>query len=350
MSEQKHGKLAIRFALSLVIGGFFLYFSVVNLPIDWEALPSQLASVNPWALVGFAVGFFFVHIIRIRRWFYLVRPLGQTDFKPVFHAGAIGFAALMMLPFRLGELLRPYVLSKHGQVSMSTALGSAVVERVVDGLAITLLLFVALTTQPTLEAQTGVVWTAGIISGVIFGSTLIVLLLCGWKRELTLRVLRRIGEPISKGLTDRALGLLRGFLEGVRSLHGGPDLLLFLALTVLYWGVNGATLAFIAQAFGLSIGLWQGMALLSILVIGIMIPGPPGHVGTFQYFMRLGFSLFIVVETQETAVFACVATVHVIQFVIQIVSGLPSWFLYGFSLRRALDESEEVSEVDAAQS
>jgi uncharacterized protein (TIRG00374 family) len=333
----------IRLTLSLGLGGLFLYLSVRNLDVNWSELPALVAEVSPWHLVVFSLGFLVVHLVRMWRWFYLVKPLGVTDKAAVMHASAIGFAAIMILPLRLGELIRPYLLARDcRQVSVTAALGTAVIERVIDGLSITLLLFISLTTQPTRVEASAQVWTAGWISGAIFGATLFVLVLCWWKRTTTIRILRRIGNLVSETITARIIGLLEGFLDGVGTLRAGGDFYRFLLLTAAYWAINGATIAYLAQAFSLDIGLWQSAAVLSILVIGIMIPAAPGHVGTFEHFLTIGLGLFIPLEGIGTRIIAFITTMHILQFIVQIVSGIPSWLARGVSLRRAIDESNAI--------
>jgi uncharacterized membrane protein YbhN (UPF0104 family) len=222
---------------------------------------------------------------------------------------------------------------------VTAALGTAVIERVIDGLSITLLLFLTLTTQPTRVEASTQVWMAGWISGGVFGVTLLVLLLCWWQRSTTIRILRRVGNLVSRGLTARAIGLLEGFLDGVGTLRAGGDFYRFLLLTLAYWAINGATIAYLAQAFDLYIDLWQSMAVLSILVIGIMIPAAPGHVGTFEHFLTIGLGLFIPLEGIGTRVIAFITMMHLLQLIVQVTAGIPSWLLRGVSLRRALHDT-----------
>jgi uncharacterized protein (TIRG00374 family) len=338
-SKPTPAKLWFRLLLSLSLGGFFLYLSVRGLNVDWAQLPSLIAAVSVWHLIIFSLGFGVVHWVRMWRWLYLVKPLGVTDKAAVMHASAIGFAAIIILPLRLGELIRPYLLARDSrQISVTAALGTAVIERVIDGLSITLLLFLTLTTQSTRVEANAQVWMAGWISGAVFGAALLVLLLSWWKRATTLRILRRLGNLVSESITSRIIGLLEGFLDGVGTLRAGGDFYRFLALTLAYWAINGATIAYLAQAFSLHIDLWQSMAVLSILVIGIMIPAAPGHVGTFEHFLTIGLGLFIPIEDIGTRVIAFITTMHLLQLIVQVAAGIPSWLIRGVSLRRALRE------------
>lgn len=310
--------------------------------VDWSHLPDQLGDVSLVAVLLFVLMYTVVHGVRIWRWYYMLRPLGMRRFGPALSAGAIGLAAVVIVPLRLGELVRPYLIARDTDVPMSAALGTAVVERVIDGLVVTGMLFVLLLTLPTRADGPAAVWTAGTIAAVIFVSTSIVLVFAWLKRGPTLRVLEAIGNRISRGLTTKALALLEGFLDGVATLRrAGRDLAGFTATTALYWVLNAASMAYLAQAFGLELGVLEAAAAMSILVIGIMVPGAPGHIGTYEYFFQAGLAMFIAVDAQPERVIAYIATLHVLQFLVQIVLGAPFLLMSGVSLRRAIAAGED---------
>ena len=277
-----------------------------------------------------------VHGTRLLRWYYLLRPLGLKKFRPALNAGAIGLAAIVIVPLRLGEFVRPYIISRDTHIPMSAALGTAVVERVIDGLSVTLILFLTLFTVTTRADAPAVVWTAGVISLAAFSSIMTVLMLCWWQRQRTIAILRTIGNKVSAKLTQKLLALLDSFLDGVASLRTGGDLYRFLFYTILYWIGNALTLTYLANAFGIELGVWEGFAVMSMLVIGIMVPGGPGHIGTFEFFLQAGLSLFVAVSLMPEKVLAFVATLHVLQFLIQVLFAIPFWLADGINLRRAL--------------
>ena len=362
-------KTWLKFLFSIGLSVLFLYLAVSNLGgcpdgstceagqcvgeacgeacpscIVWSELPAQIAKLSMVTLGLYILAFLAIHVFRIWRWYFLLRPLGLKEFGPALNAGAIGLAAIIIVPLRLGELVRPYLISRDTDIPMTAALGTAVVERVVDGLSVTLILFIGLLLVPTQTQEPGFVWTAGTISAGVFGTVMTVLLLSWWKREATSRVLRRIGEPISKGLTDKALRLLDGFLDGVASLRAGGDLYYFLLFTFFYWLFNGASLALLANGFGIELTVWEGYTVMAILVIGIMVPGGPGHVGTFEFFLQAGLGLYIAVETMPDKVVAFIATLHVVQFLIQLVVGIPFWLKDGLSLKKAISGEDPVEQ------
>src|SRR4029079_19688476 len=77
------------------------------------------------------------------RWNYLLAPLGITiPNGPLLAISSVGFMAILALPARLGEFVRPGLLRKRG-VAATAGLGTVAVERIVDGLLVSVFVFVA---------------------------------------------------------------------------------------------------------------------------------------------------------------------------------------------------------------
>ncbi|MBH24906.1 MAG: hypothetical protein CMH57_10720 [Myxococcales bacterium] len=318
-------KLALAFVISLAIGGALLYLAAADLPLGevvayfQEADPGRLGA----ALAVYGVLFSVVHLLRMWRWAFLLKPIGEFEARAVFRAASIGFMAIVVLPLRLGELVRPYVLAKDTEAPMAAALGTAVVERVVDGLFITLLLFVTLGTYSGEQGSTAFALGVGYVALAVFSGALVVCVTALWRREWTLRLLRGVGERVSVSLTEKVVVLLGTFLDGVEGLREGGALAPFLVVTVAYWTVNGLSIAFLATAgFGLELGPWEGMTVLAVLVVGLMIPTGPGLAGNYELFAMQGLGLFVAEAQVVVAGAALVASMHVVQFVVQVAPGL----------------------------
>src|SRR5262249_17068172 len=84
-----------------------------------------------------------VHFCRSVRWNNLLAPLGVTvPLGPLLPISSLRFMMILALPARLGELVRPGLMRQRRYTSASAALGTVAVERIVDGLVISLLVFV----------------------------------------------------------------------------------------------------------------------------------------------------------------------------------------------------------------
>ncbi len=66
-------------------------------------------------------------------------PIGRARFGPAFRATVIGFTATFLLPGRVGEVLRPYLLARKEGFSAAATFATIVVERVLDLVAVLML-------------------------------------------------------------------------------------------------------------------------------------------------------------------------------------------------------------------
>jgi uncharacterized protein (TIRG00374 family) len=340
-------KLLIQFVVSLAIAAFFLWLTAQNMVEEagqhldgpfLSELQRSVASVPIGLLVLYGFLFLAVHVSRILRWQFLIKPLGEHNWRKVFRICAVGFSAIVILPLRLGEMVRPYMLSRESKVSMSAALGTAVVERVLDGLLITGLLFLSLWVYGGPNATPVVVGSA-YVALAIFAGALTVLVLAASHHHLTVRLLEGTLGRLSPRLCKLVISLVDRFLDGVRVLRRNGVLLPFLGLTVAYWGLNGLGIALLAQGFGFEISVWQGYALLSILCVGIMIPAGPGFFGNFQYFLSQGLLLFFAAPQVAAAGLAFGLTLNTIQFVLQVGFGVPFYLASHFNLKKLVEGS-----------
>jgi uncharacterized membrane protein YbhN (UPF0104 family) len=97
-------------------------------------LKDDLASMN-WWWVGLAViADVAVYCWHAWRWSLLLHPVEPVTFWQTVRAIYIGLFANEVLPFRAGELLRCYLLSRWTELPFSVSLSSVIIERIFDGL------------------------------------------------------------------------------------------------------------------------------------------------------------------------------------------------------------------------
>lgn len=307
--------------------------------------PLRVRGIDWLWVLPYLAAFAVIHLTRILRFGVLLRPLARLSLWRLTLVSSVGYMAIIVLPLRLGEFVRPYLVSEDG-VSFSGALGACVVERVLDGLAVCGLLFGSV----AIAAAAGVtippsIYVAGGVAATVFTGTLFVLLFARWKRDATLRLLRALGDPISKRLTDTLLGLVDGFLDGVASLPNRRLVAATFGLTVMYWGANILGHWFLLQAAGVvgptgqDLLLSNAAAIMAILAIGIILPAGPGFAGNFEAAARLGLSPFVTAEVLLTRGAAWTLLIHSITLLLQAGIGLAFLATGQVSFRRAVSQS-----------
>lgn len=334
-------KRGIQSILGLAISGLALWLTLRGK--DLGAIWVELQQADYRYLVPYFAILTSIHLCRTVRWGILLEPVARIPFARLNAVSAVGFMALMILPFRLGEFARPYLIAERPKLRVSSALSSVVVERVADGLFTGLLLVVALLAVPNDVPGVGVLRVGGGMVSGVFGGVLAFLIVAYRNRALAVRVTEKVVGPFSPRLAARVGGMMDAFIHGLRLVPSRKKTALFLLLTVAYWGLNALGIAVLARGFGFDLSFVQACTVLGMLVVGVMIPAGPGMVGTFQGAILIGLGLFLpsdVVRTTGTAYANVLWAAQVFQ---QVTFGTVFLFSGHIRLAKVFAASGEVS-------
>ena len=261
-----------------------------------------------------------IHLVRTIRWGILLEPVARLSFSKLNAVSAVGFMGLVILPFRLGEFARPYLVAERPHLRVSAALSSIVVERVADGLFTAMLLILTLLAVPEGTPGLRAFQLAGVIVFAAFAALLAFLILAHRNRPRAVRLTHRMLDPLSPRLAERASGMMDAFIHGLRLVPSRRKVALFFVLTFFYWAVNGLGIQLFARGFGFRLHFIDTYTILGILVVGVMIPAGPGMVGTFQAAVVGGLSLFVPDAGDRAVAFANV--MWLVQLAQQVLLGL----------------------------
>ncbi len=322
-------KLLLRTVLSLAMSALFVWLSLRH--TDVRAVGRAMAGADPARIGVYVAILLLIHLVRTVRWGLLLRPLGEVSFKRLNSASAVGWMLLMLLPLRLGEFARPLLIARPPPgggppLRRSGALASVVVERIVDGIAIGVLGIVSLHMLGSSASGRYLDFakSASVLVALGFLALCGVLVLAVVLRDRAVSLTNRLLRPLSERLASRVASMLEAFISAVH-LGSGWRLVLFFVLTVVYWLLNAAGMGVLAPAFGF-VGLTPLMlaVILTIQVVGVMVPAGPGMVGTMQFFTQAGLSLFPLSGpggfSANGAAFA--NTVWLLQFLEQVILGV----------------------------
>lgn len=325
----------LRLVLSLVAGAVALWLLARGaLPL----VPSKqaLAAVPWWASGGYLLAYASVHWLRAVRWRWLLAPLGEVSLGRLTRVSFIGFAAIVILPLRAGELVRPLLIRKETSISGWGATGTIAAERVIDGLMVSALLALGLlfaTQRSPLPTQIGelkvpvsLIPVGAYLMLALFACAMLAMVLFYARRQLARRLVNllvgwaspRLGRWISARVEQLALGL--GFLPKGR--YAVP----FTLVTLLYWLGNAAATQLLAVGCGLT-GMDFFIALVSmgVLALGILMPNAPGYFGAFQISVYASLALFFPLEQVTSEGAAFVFLQYVVQTGVTLLAALGAW-------------------------
>ena len=285
-------KRIVQLGISLAITGVSFWWTFRS--TNWDEMFGSLRTAHWWVLLPYTGLLFLIHLTRTVRWGALLSGLEKVKFGPLNEASAIGFMMLLVLPFRLGEFARPFLIAERSTIRRSAAMTTVVFERIVDGIVIAVLLRFLLFFVPEQAESLAYVRAGANLMFLVFGSGLLFLLVARWQHARTLALLRAIFGRVSPRLAEKAVYIVDGFVSALRQLPDAKNLALFFLMTALYWVLNGYGMSLLAGAFEqLHLSFYEGFVILSVLIVGLMIPAAPGSAGTFQAFIVLGLGLFL---------------------------------------------------------
>ena len=297
-------KLAVNVALSLIM-------LVVCVWAIWPDDPGSLADAFrklSWSefwpyLAGYLALLAATHFCRAWRWNNLLAPIGvRLSPGRLLAISSVGFMAILALPARLGEFVRPALIRQKGKVSAAAALGTVAVERIVDGLLVSIFVFAALFARRGPGAPDWMMPTAYAALAVFTAATIFLVFALKWpertvKTAVAMTFARRFSPGLASKLEEKLHSMIRGFLV----LKDARNLFVFLLWSIAYWTANGFSLWILARGFGLDLPILAAFATMGLVAVGITLPNSPGLTGQYQYFTSLGLGLYLPAALVDTS-------------------------------------------------
>ncbi len=302
--------------IQVLIGGgvSFLCLYLALRGVNLSEVLSILTTVKVSSIILMTVVFVFSFVLRAMRWQLLLAPVKTISVHSLFASTMIGFLANNVLPLRAGEIVRGYAIARTEKISVSSALATLIIERLLDGIVISLFMVALLVVFPFPAWLVDLNYVVLALYYVWVGVSLGLLWAIGnedlWERIVRLlpTFVRQKSEMIMSNLAGGFQNLVdkrKIFWVGVLSLAH------WLVIALYYW--------IVFQACGFSLPFLAAFVVLAVLTLGIMLPAAPGYVGNFQYFTVVALSFFAV-SKQDALGLSFVA--HAGQFIPVTIIGL----------------------------
>ena len=242
------------------LAGIYWAFKDFNF-IDFKQSIQQIDSVY----FLFATIFLWGSVwLRGLRWKWLFKESSSPSVSSLYRAELIGYFGNNVLPLRLGELLRTYIVGKENNFSKSFVFGTVVLERLMDMLALTFFGIILLFLYPFEEE-----W----ISDYLLKGGVAILIII-----LTLTILSRFK---SNNTNNKFLSILNQILDGLLSIRKQKVIPVVIS-SLLIWSIYLLDVYLIQKAFQFNLSWAQTLAVLVISSLVLSIPSAPGMIGTFH--------------------------------------------------------------------
>jgi uncharacterized protein (TIRG00374 family) len=303
-------RLPLRAVLILAAGAALLALFLNN--VDLRGVARQIAHASPaWLTLSLATMFANL-AIRAWRWQYLLEPLGVVGFGSSFRATAVGFAASNVLPFRAGEVIRPYFLARQEKVSATGAFATIILERVLDMMTVLALLaiyvmFFAPAMTPATRVQFEAVQVTGMLAAVAAVFALIVMVVLAGNPTRLASAMTRLEAVLPSRLAGLLAGVAETFAVGLGAVRRPGRALVALALSFPLWLSIAAGIWAGARAFHLNVPFVGSFLIIAPLVAGVAVP-TPGAVGGFHAAFRFATTTFF--DAPDEAAVGAAIVVH----------------------------------------
>ena len=292
-----------KFWLGIAVSVFFM--ALLFRKIDFNQLWAALVRVDYRYILLAVVCTFISYFLRAVRWHYLLIPEKRIPLSSLYPATIIGYMANNLLPARLGEFVRAFVLAQREGLQTPTVFASLVIDRLFDGFTVMLILLVTLFTlrlpQGMSDAET-VLRTGGIVTFCLYAAVVAFLFLL---KHQTMRTLAWTGvmlKPFPQKLSDRIIPLLGSFIGGIRMSSKGGHIAAVLVSSLAVWLFCIVPVNLVLQSFGVHLPFSASMFILVLLVFAVMVPASPGFIGTYHYACFKGLSAFGVAESTAVSI------------------------------------------------
>ncbi|MGB8646097.1 MAG: lysylphosphatidylglycerol synthase transmembrane domain-containing protein [Anaerolineae bacterium] len=275
--------------ISLALLGYVFYQT------NLLAIGAELSRANYFYLIPALVLYFIGVGIRSVRWHFLLRSIKPVPSRTLFPIVVIGYMANDILPARLGEVVRAFVLGQKEGISKTAALVTIVVERILDGLTMLAFLAGAALFVPLNDYLRTVLF----LGGAVFVGIMLVLILVSGFRERLEGVINFILERLPHHWGDRAEKLIDSFLEGLNVLRNPLDALVAFACSVGAWLFEAGMYLLIALAFGLDKPFAMYILATALGNLASIAPSTPGYVGVFDAPIKYVLTTLYAVEINQ---------------------------------------------------
>lgn len=307
----RHGLRPLLVAVGLAVTVACMYLAVRGVALD-DALDALRDSDLRWLLPALPV-FALAIVLRAVRWWSLFEAGARPPLRAVVYALMVGYFFNNILPARAGEAARVIALHRRASTPKAETVGTVVVERLFDVLALLIVLFASYPWLPEIS------WLR---AAAIFGAVVVAVLLAlvyvvvryderavHWLLS-PLRRIRRVG--VAERLEAAAVNATRGLV----ALRSPRIALRGMLLTIASWTTLGLSYAILTNAFALDLPVVAGMLVTVAINLSLVLPSSPAALGVFEAATVIALRAFDVPQAEALSYALVLHLLNLVPFLV----------------------------------
>lgn len=338
-------KRALQIAVGIAVAALLVWLLFRG--VSWRDLYASLRDMHGGWFLAAQLPIWASFWLRILRWKYVVRAVHPATFRAMFSATQLAFLVNFTIGLRLGELVRPLVLSRLSRMPFTKALAVNTLDRVNDLVGLIAVMFVAvlgfrpkddivvppgtfgLEQPPAIPAAIVVTGGQAAAAGLVILVAMLALLYIN--QDLAIRITHAAARPISARLAEWVCHLLRQFAEGLHIFRSAADMTKSIAYNLLTWICFLISYACLFQAFAIDWPWYSPLIVQCMLAFFVSAPGVPGMIGQF-HLPIVGGMLMSIPGVDLPDAIAVALTAHAANMLPILLLGLYSLYREGFSM------------------
>jgi uncharacterized protein (TIRG00374 family) len=273
----RRGVQPLLIAAGVAVTAGCTYLAVRGVALD-DARAALAASDLRW-VVPASVVLALALWLRIVRWWVLFDPSSRPPLRAVGHAAFVGYFFNNILPVRAGEAARVIALYGKARTPRAETIGTVVIERVFDLLALLVLLFACYPLLPEISwlkaaALLGIVLVAGVLE--------LVAVLVRYDERAVRWLLSPLRRLPGAGVAERVEQAVENAMRGLVALRKPRVALRGMALTLASWVMLGFSFWILTAALHLDVPVVAGMLVVVAINLSLVLPSSPAALGVFE--------------------------------------------------------------------
>jgi len=321
----------LQFLIGLIISAAAVYLSLRK--IDFNALWAALQSVNFLFFIPAIAAQLTCFFLKGIGWRYLLFP-AKKDIRVISTTTVlvIGLMVNNLLPAKMGELARGYLMGEREKLPKTLCLSTVAVEHLLDILILTVFLIILLpfvTLPPWLR-------TSGMLVGLTAVGMIVVLFLVMRREEKFLGWLSRLLQIFPGRFQEKIQAILNHIFQGLRVVTGRYIFYASAAIFLMWLLAFGMAYS-VLLACGLFLPFQAAVMVIVFAAFGKIIPSSPGAIGTFHYLVLLVVMSF---QVSKEAALGYAIILHALTFITETSLGIALVFAGNLSLGKITRQVE----------
>ena len=301
--------------LGIAISVLFLWFAVKD--VDTASLKTAFSGTALWPAIPLLFSLALFYWLKAVRWCSLLKPVKTLTTRQVLPALMVGFAGNNLLPAHAGELIRVYLLGQQHQLSKSAILASVILERLLDVVAV--LILVATTLYASSKNYPELIYGAYVAGVTTISALTLVTVYARWTQKSISFLDGLMMSWVKPVWRQRLLNQLEMAANGLQVVKQPSALVRVLTNSVIQWLAMALCIYIAITALQIQVPIYASILVMGLIVAGLSLPSAPGFFGTIELCFVLGLKPY---DIDAAHAFSAGIFFHLLAYISVTTTGL----------------------------